>query len=230
MKKKLYILGMVMTMGIACMGCGKEAEVTTDNTEAATETVAEVTTEAATKEKTTNKKDKTQKTTEDTFAQAEDDNQPDKTQTGRQGSQRTTEAANRQTTGSASTQQPTTQAPVREQPTTQQPTTRPDSTPTTEAPTTTVCQHHWEEIMETIHHDAVMGTRCAQSAVIHHWWCRNCQCSYPELANDPCGGANGGTADITVQEAVYEQYEAVPAYDEQVGTGRYRCTRCGATK
>ena len=75
-----------------------------------------------------------------------------------------------------------------------------------------------------------MGERCIQSAVIYHWYCFSCGCYYPDVNSDPCGGVNGGTADYTVQDAVYETYVVTPAYDETVGTGRYRCSRCGATK
>lgn len=222
-------LGFITMMALACAGCGKKEAVTDEVaqvTEAATEEATEETTEEA---KETKKVDKDSKTAQDNKTQ-----KPDK-DTGKQGTQRTTEAAGSRTgnsTASSSTGQSSASTPAAEQPSTRQPSTSAPSTeqPSTRQPSTQTCQHNWVEITQTVHHEAEMGERCIQSAVIYHWYCFSCGCYYPDVNSDPCGGVNGSDADYTAQDAVYETYVVTPAYDETVGTGRYRCSRCGATK
>lgn len=231
MKRKLMTLGLITIMTLTCAGCGKKETVTDEVaqvTEAATEEATEESTEDATKE-TSKKADKDNKT-----AQAKN-NKTDKDKD--TGKQRTTEAASSRTsnsTASSSTGQSSasTPAPSTEQPSTRQPSTSAPSTeqPSTRQPSTQSCNHNWVEITQTVHHEAEMGERCIQSAVIYHWYCRICGCYYPDVNSDPCGGVNGSDADYTAQDAVYETYVVTPAYDETVGTGRYRCSRCGATK
>ena len=236
MKRKLMTLGFITIMALACAGCGKKEAVTDEVaqvTEAATEEVTEETTKEATKE--TKKADKdSKKTKQDKENKTDKDNKtqkPDKDT----GKQRTTEAASSRTgnsTASSSTGQSSASTPSTEQPSTRQPSTSAPSTeqPSTRQPSTQSCNHNWVEITQTVHHEAEMGERGVTPAIVYHWYCRICGCYYPDVNSDPCGGVNGSDADYVVQEAVWESYVVTPAYDETVGTGRYRCSRCGATK
>lgn len=92
------------------------------------------------------------------------------------------------------------------------------------------CNHEWKEIMKTEHHDAVYEERMVKDCVVYHYYCRNCEKWYPEITDDPCDGANGGTGSYPVSPAEYETVCVQEAFDEQVGTGRYECTKCRMIK
>lgn len=91
---------------------------------------------------------------------------------------------------------------------------------------TTRHTHKWEPIIK--HHKAVYKT-VVTPAVVHYYYCRNCQCTYPTIHEDPCE-ANGTISGSSCQEVISpyreEQVLVQEAYDEVIG---YRCS-CGATK
>lgn len=214
MKKKLYMFGMVMTLGLTCIGCGnKDVAV---NTEAAAETTTEVTTEEVTTEteKATTEKT-TRVTTEEKTTESKTDTKEEKTENKQNRSSGSTTQTTAQTT---KTNNSTSNTAATTGSNTQRNSTPSSSGQTTNntTPQTTECQHNW------VHYDAVMGERCVKTAITAHWYCYNCQQYYMTAAEDPCGKANGSEASYDLEPAVFETYEVTPAYD--------KCSKCGATK
>lgn len=218
MKKKLYLLSMVMILSLTVIGCGRK-DAATDRKMA--EAGKEITTEAVTEEKEVEKSEKktdkkTEVTTEATTEKGTDDKKSDtKTKTDKKKSDAATQKAAVQpaneskavsTTNSTGNTSSNTSANNTQQTTTQ----------TTPVPQTTECQHNW------VHHDAVMGERVTKPAVVAYWYCYNCQKYYIHGVDDPCGGANGSEADYVLEPCVRETYEVSPAYDE--------CSKCGARR
>lgn len=218
MKKKLYLLSMVMILSLTVIGCGRK-DAATDRKMA--EAGKEITTEAVTEEKEVEKSEKktdkkTEVTTEATTEKGTEDKKSDtKTKTDKKKSDAATQKAAAQpanenkavvTTNSTGNTSSNTSANNTQQTTTQ----------TTPVPQTTECQHNW------VHHDAVMGERCVRPGTVAHWYCYNCQKYYISVWDDPCGAANGSDASYVLDPGEFENYEVSPAYDE--------CSKCGARK
>lgn len=222
MKKKLYLLSMVMILSLTCIGCGRK-DAATDKKMA--EAGKEITTEAVTEEKEVEKSEKktdkkTEVTTEVTTEKVTDDKKSDtKTKTDKKKSDAATQKAAVQPANENKAVVTTTNSNSNTS----------NNTSANNTPQTTECQHNWEAVTHTVHHDAVMGERITKSAVYAHWYCRNCQKYYIHGVDDPCGGANGSEASYCLEPCVRETYEVTPAYDETV-TDYYQCSKCGARK
>ncbi|MGN0494891.1 MAG: hypothetical protein ACI4GW_01560 [Lachnospiraceae bacterium] len=217
MKKKLYMFGMVMTLGLTCIGCGnKDVAV---NTEAAAETTTEVTTEEITTEteKATTEKTTRETTEEKTTESKTSDKESEEKKTD---TKKVTDATGGNTTVASNTNTQSSSTPSSS-----------GQTSNNTTPQTTECQHNWEAVTHTVHHDAVMGERITKSAVYAHWYCYNCQRYFLTHQDDPCWGisSNGSEASYCLEPAVRETYEVTPAYDETI-TDYYKCSKCGATK
>lgn len=215
MKKKLYMFGMVVTLGLTCIGCGnKDVAV---NTEAATETTTEVTTEEVTteSEKATTEKT-TRETTEDKTTESKTSDK--KSEEKKSGTKKVTDATGGNTTVASNTNTQSSSTPSSS-----------GQTSNNTTPQTTECCHNWEAVTHTVHHDAVMGSRLVEEGIRAHWYCYNCQQYYISVWDDPHGGANGSDASYVLKEPVWEDYEVTPAYDETI-TDYYKCSKCGATK
>lgn len=227
MKKKLYVLSMITILSLTCIGCGnKDVAV---NTEAATETTTEVTTEEVTTE---NEKATTEKTTRETTEEKTTESKTDTKEETVENKQNRSSGSTTQTTAQTTkTNNGTSNTAATTGSNTQSNSTPSSSGQTTNntTPQTTECQHNWEAVTHTVHHDAVMGERITKSAVYAHWYCRNCQQYYISVWDDPHGAANGSDASYCLEPAVRETYEVTPAYDETI-TDYYKCSKCGATK
>lgn len=237
MKKKFLSMVIVATMLFSLAACGNSntaatSDTTDTTTEVTTETEVAENTENTTETKTSNKKKSTKqndKTTEEQNATEE-----------RASNGRTTtnnNSSNRNTGSQTTTQAPatTTEAPApARQPSTQA--TAPAVQPsTTEAPAQT-CNHDWREITRTVHHDAVYETVVVREAVWQNYYCWDCGTFCYDIGvhmdETGCAGNWSGVAYGThlLEPEVTEQRLVRAAYDEEVGTGTYECTRCHARK
>ena len=130
-------------------------------------------------------------------------------------------------------------------------TPEPTSAPAPE-PAEPAHEHTWEEVVELVHHDAVYGEPpliapaedITYDVTEMHTICGICGANLDEVGveHDYMHMENGEGFwyynDYIVVGQRTEHFDAeygeppliTPAYDEWVGTGRYRCTGCGETK
>lgn len=223
--KKLLIAGLTASFMVALVGCGGKSTATDDVSMTTEEvsTTEDVTTEditteeAATTETVTTEIEKATTTEKKTSEKKTDNKKKDTTSKKTTASKTESASTNTSNTNGSSTSNTST---------TTSHTTTPSNNTTTTTTTTTECQHNWVAVTHTVHHDAVMGERIVESAVVADWYCNNCQKYYISVNDDPCNGANGSDADYVLKPAVRETYEVSPAYDETV-TDYYKCSKCG---
>ena len=105
----------------------------------------------------------------------------------------------------------------------------PSSTPTSTPASSqsTACTHNWVEVMATVHHEA-QYKNINHPAVYYNYYCRECERWYLPSEHDTC--SDGFTGQKLCTEAWTEKVLVKDAYDEQVGTGVYQCSKCGAKK
>ena len=116
------------------------------------------------------------------------------------------------------------------------PASTPSSTSSSTPSTNTTCSHNWVEIKTTVHHEAQYDTQ-----IVHHndvWrhteTCTTCGAvgydgQFPNCVCYPCYTSPGREL-ITPAYDENVQVLVKNAYDEQVGTGQYKCSKCGAVK
>lgn len=219
MKKQLLLLGIAITMGIGCIGCGGNKDVANNDkvAETTTEELSTVDNEV-TEVKPATKKTTEEKTTEATTEKVSENKKSEKSDKKSDSKSNKKSGA---TTQAAATQPANESKPVvtTTNSSTSNNTSANNTSQTTQAsskPQTTECQHNW------VHVDAVMGERIVKPAVIAYWYCRDCQKYYISASDDPCGKANGSEADYVLEPPVRETYEVSPAYDY--------CSKCGIRK
>ena len=237
MKKKLYVLSMVTILSLTCIGCGNKDVA--ENTEATTEAAEQVTTEEVTEEATTEKA--TEKTTRETTEEkttekkTDDKKSEEKKTDNKTVDKKKTDTKKATTTGGASgTVAGNTQSNNTTSSSGQTNNNTQSSTPSTPAPQpakqTTECQHNWVEQTETVHHDAVYEEVIKEPADVYYWHCGITGNWYHSYADDPCGSGAGSSGCYVARPAVREVICKQGAYDEQVGTGMYQCSKCGVMK
>ena len=229
--KKLLVIGFITVMSIGLVGCGKKTEVA--ETKEVTTELSTVDNESTTEELTTEEKvEKEDKTTEQTTEKAQDkkttekktdNNITEKKTDNKKAIEQKTTVNN--TTGNNTTNTTSTSGNTNATQTT---------TTTDKKQQTTECQHNWVEQTKTVHHDAVYDWVITKPADVYYW--RGDCCGgvwYHNYNDDPhasLGQTTGSSGQWIKTPAEGGYMEVQAAYDEVVGTGTYKCSKCGATK
>ena len=247
MRKRFYTIVLAVSLVAALMmGCGKQTKVA-ENTKIDTEmTTKEVSTEEKSSEdetktsgeKKTEDNKKEEKTSESKTTEQKTSNK--KNDTKKSTESKKSESKSTESTKSviASTSQTTTASSSAStsgsQTTSNKPST--SNTSTTEKPQTTECQHNWVELTKTVHHDAVYKTVVVKQAVYANYYCRDCGTyCYDITAHMNTTGCRGNWTGVAygyhiLEPEVTEQQKVSDAYDEEVGTGVYECSKCHAKR
>ena len=245
MRKRFYTIVLAVSLVAALMtGCGKQTKVA-ENTKIDTEmTTEEVTTEGKSSEDEA--KTSGEKKTEDVEAAEEKTSESktteQKTSNKKNDTKKSSESkkAESKTTESksvaASTSQTTTTSSSASTSSSQAASNKPSTsnTSTTEKPQTTECQHNWVELTKTVHHDAVYKTVVVKQAVYANYLCYDCGTYCVDIfAHEKQTGCSSNWTSCSgyvLEPEVTEQQKVSDAYDEEVGTGVYECSKCHARR
>lgn len=209
-----FIVTMCVAVGIVSFA-GNEKEIDNKKDKVATGVTTEnLLVAESTTEKATVKINTERSTTEDLTTEQKSKKD---VKLPKKGNPSTTEAKTESTTESrppatteASTQVPTTETTTEEKP--------------------PVCKHNWVEIMKDVYHEAVYEEQMIHEAVFYHYYCRTCVKWYPEVGDDQCDGSDGFYGSQLISPAEYANVCVQEAYTEQIGTGKFKCSKCGEKK
>ena len=236
MRKRFYTIVLAVSLVAALMmGCGKQTKVA-ENTKIDTEMTSE---EVTTEEKSSEDETKTsgEKKTEDVEEKTSDNKKEEKTSNKKNDTKKSSESKKTEDskTVTASTSQTTTATSSSGTSSSQATSNKPSTGgSTTEKTQTTECQHNWVELTKTVHHDAVYKTVVVKQAVYANYLCYDCGTYCVDIfAHEKQTGCSSNWTSCSgyvLEPEVTEQQKVSDAYDEEVGTGVYECSKCHARR